>query len=159
MSNLTLSRVIPTLDSLYILLEPFVYQWTDEESGNTYRIVVPQGFITDLASVPRVFWAIGYLPSGLHQDAAILHDWAYMHQGDFPTGSFQKLVGVVWANVPTVWSRDECDRLFLRVMKERGTRERKRWLMYQAVHLFGGMAWRSRDPQREYWQKHFKPID
>lgn len=35
---------------------------------------IHKGFDTDLASVPRIFWAI-YPPFGRYQDAAILHDY------------------------------------------------------------------------------------
>lgn len=43
-------------------------------------IIVPAGFITDFASIPRVFWSIpGFSPSGPLAVAAILHDFAYQH--------------------------------------------------------------------------------
>ncbi len=49
--------------------------------GNTsHVIVVPTGFVTDFASVPRAFWAV-LPPFGNHQLAAIVHDFLYWDQG------------------------------------------------------------------------------
>jgi hypothetical protein len=39
-----------------------------------YDIIVPEFFDTDLASVPRILWAI-YPPFGRYMTAAIVHDY------------------------------------------------------------------------------------
>ncbi len=39
-------------------------------------ITVPQGFITDFYSIPRVLWAI-YPPHLMPIEASIIHDWGY----------------------------------------------------------------------------------
>jgi len=44
------------------------------------NIVIPQWFITDFASVPRLFWLIpGFSPYGPLLTGSILHDFAYQH--------------------------------------------------------------------------------
>ena len=79
---------------------------------------VPKGFITDGASVPRIFWPV-FPPFGPWLKAAILHDWLYA------TGKV---------------SRKEADRLFrdgaCAVAPVRGR------LMYIAVRAFGGRYYR-----------------
>lgn len=51
------------------LLAPLVYV-----TKNGDVITIPQNFQTDLASVPRVFWAI-LPPFGRYSKAAVLHDY------------------------------------------------------------------------------------
>lgn len=58
-------------NELWELISPLVYQ-----SNTVGIIVVPAGFKTDFASVPRVpiaFWLTG----GLAKKAAVLHDYLY----------------------------------------------------------------------------------
>lgn len=38
------------------------------------RFVVPRGFISDFASIPKIFWSL-FGPTGAYTWAAILHDW------------------------------------------------------------------------------------
>lgn len=47
------------------------YTWTDGTD-----IVVPKGFETDFASIPRILWNI-IAPLGKHTNASILHDYLY----------------------------------------------------------------------------------
>jgi hypothetical protein len=50
--------------------------WRLNKEFPVLSFVVPAGFVTDLASVPRVFWFIA--PRwGKHGPAAILHDYLY----------------------------------------------------------------------------------
>jgi hypothetical protein len=138
----------------FVLQEEFWVQW--QAYGSTYRIRLPKGLITDIASVPRIVWTIsGILPDGLQRNAAIIHDAGYMWHGSFPPGWFQKQVREKWQNVSGIWSKDELDRLFLRIMKACGVNPVKRWLMYKAVAWFGGPAWRRNDPAREKYRNAF----
>ncbi|WP_139385602.1 DUF1353 domain-containing protein, partial [Salmonella enterica] len=53
--------------------EPFEFYLSDDNSD---VIEVPAGFVTDFASVPRIFWTI--LPSdGKYAKAAIIYDYLY----------------------------------------------------------------------------------
>lgn len=98
---------------------PLVYR---SESGESF--VVPAGFRTDLASVPRgVPGLVRLLFRGPLQTAhaAILHDWLYSR-------------GEV--------SRFEADRLFWEALRATGESRVGAWLMWAGVRGFGWMAYR-----------------
>lgn len=78
--------------------------------------VVPKGFETDFASVPKIFWNI-LPPIGLYAQAAIVHDYLYQ------TGKV---------------SRAEADEIFREIMKQDGVSFIVRNVMYAAVRIFGG---------------------
>lgn len=94
--------------------------WVTEEEYRWRDIVVPEGFTTDLASVPRFLWAV-IAPFDLSIEAPVVHDWLYRNGG----------LGR---------SRAECDRLFLELMEERGVPFLRRRSAYYAVRLFGARA-------------------
>ena len=96
--------------------------WRLEEDvvyeGRTDRFVVPAGFLTDFASVPRVF--VWLLPRyGDYTRSAILHDWL--------------------VDQPTV-SRRDADGLFRRSMRELGVSLVRRWAMWAAVRAGSGLS-------------------
>jgi hypothetical protein len=78
-------------------------------------ICVPVGTVTDLASTPRILWAI-FPPHGQYAKAAIVHDYLY-----------QQAVG----------SKPWADRVFLEAMEVLGVPRWRRVLMYWAVSWFG----------------------
>jgi hypothetical protein len=83
-------------DQLWEVVEPLVYR------GRRDTFVVPDGFLTDFASVPRVvIWLIPRF--GRYTPAAVLHDWLVT------TGL---TTGVV--------SSRDADGLFRRVLRELG---------------------------------------
>ena len=84
-------------------------------------IVVPAGFITDFASVPRIFWNI-FPPAGRYGKAAIIHDWCYQT-------AFQ--------------NRRRSDEIFLEGMKVLKVKKWKYKIIYYSVRLFGGIVWKS----------------
>lgn len=84
-----------------------------------FRIVVPNGFVTDLASVPRLFWQV-LPPQGRYGPAAILHDWLYWQQAT---------------------TREVADQVFLTVMEELEVPSAKRRAMWASVRVFGGLYW------------------
>lgn len=86
-------------------------------------IVVPTGFMTDFASVPRIFWAI-IPPDGKYTAAAIVHDFLYSTQER---------------------GRKETDKIFINAMKSLGVSWWKRNIMYRAVRLFGWIPWRNKE--------------
>lgn len=87
---------------------------------------IPEGFRTDLASIPRAFrWLI--TSHGAHTNAAILHDY------------------LCWLDRKGVGpGRRHSDGLFRRVLREEGVPLHLRWLMWAAVrlgcYLQGGMT-------------------
>lgn len=80
---------------------------------------IPEGFVTDFASVPRCFWSI-IPPMGRYGKAAILHDYLY--------------------HTKSV-SRKEADKIFLKAMDLLGVSAWKKYVMYFAVRLFGWVKW------------------
>ena len=90
-------------------------------NSNQQVICVESGFITDFASIPRIFWRI-FLPSGTHREAAVVHDWLYFC-GDR--------------------SRAVCDAIFLEAMEALGVPRWKRNAMFLAVRIGGLHAWKA----------------
>ena len=129
--------LVPIDDRYYKLIDDWYYQW--EHEGQVYRVIAFHGFITDIASVPQVFWSWGYLPDGLHRGAAVIHDLMCMYKGlpKSPDGMYQMAVDGKWVEVPKGLSRNDCDRLFCRIMREAGTSKIKANLMFWAVRAWG----------------------
>ena len=85
-------------------------------------ITVPEGTVTDFASVPRIPLAY-WLFAGVGQAAAAVHDWMYR----------------VDTNVP----RDVADNIFLEAMEACGVSAWRRLPMYWAVRALGGSRYRA----------------
>lgn len=113
MSKFTTPAVLEMLDDYrWRLVEPFEF-WLTDNPDDVIR--VPAGYVTDLASVPRVLWSI-FPPHGRYAKAAIIHDWMYD-------------IGLR--------TKREADRIFLDAMKVLKVPAWRRSLMYIAVRLFG----------------------
>ena len=95
------------------LVEDFGYQ---TQAGNI--LVVPAGFETNFASVPRLLWPILPLSDAVYDKAAVLHDYAVSHR---------HLIG---------YSRMDCHRLFREVLLFSGCGRVKTGVMYGAVVVF-----------------------
>jgi hypothetical protein len=83
------------------------------------RVVVPAGFVTDFASIPRALWAI-LPPVGRYGLAAVIHDRLYR-------------LGVT--------SRGDADRVLLEAMQVCGVSWIVRRLIYVGVRMGGASAW------------------
>jgi hypothetical protein len=109
-------------------------KWRLEEAysyrDGAHRIRVPEQFEFDLASIPRLFWWV-IAPFELSIAAPLLHDFLYRYRGDPPAGSIEP---------PTIYSREESDRLFRRVMASEGVPRWRRAAAYRAVRWFGGSS-------------------
>jgi hypothetical protein len=105
------------------LVDDLVYR------GRRERFVVPAGFRTDFASVPRpVTWLVPRF--GAYTLAAILHDW------------------LVTEGLRTrVVTARQADGIFRRVMRESGVPVLRRWLMWAGVR-WGALA---DDERRAGW--------
>ena len=88
-------------------------------------VTVPVGFVTDMASVPRLLWWL-FPPFGRYLTAAVVHDYLYQH------GSTQG------------YTRAQADWLFLQIMVEDGVALWRAWMMYRAVRWFGWRAWQGK---------------
>lgn len=102
-------RVEEIGDGFWRLTDDLKYQ------GRTDRFVVPAGFRTDFASVPRLFtWLVP--SSGEYTKAAVLHDWLLEESG---------------------LSRHDADGIFRRTMRELGVSDLRRYVMWGAVRIAG----------------------
>ncbi|MCX6997812.1 MAG: DUF1353 domain-containing protein [Kiritimatiellaeota bacterium] len=94
-------------------------------------VTVPAGFVTDFASIPRIFWPL-VPPLGRYNRATVLHDWLY-RQAQAPTTPGG------WRNI----ARAEADRLLRAAMGDCGVPWLTRWLIYLGVRLGGWIVWRA----------------
>ena len=99
----------------YEVVNEFVYR-TDHLSMRTH-VVVPPGYRTDFASIPRFMWRI-LPPGGRYREAAVIHDY---------------LCDVE----PKICDHDEAALVFAEAMAALGVRKWKRHLMTWAVRKFG----------------------
>lgn len=82
---------------------------------------VPVGFLTDGASIPKIFWSfIGSPFTGLYRRAALTHDYLYYSQ---------------------TTTRLYADMIFLEGMKYLKVPWWKRKIMYLAVRSWGWLPW------------------
>jgi hypothetical protein len=96
------------------------------------RLLVPAGFETDLASVPRGLWWL-VAPFELGTVAPVVHDYLYRHGG-------RPVVG--WLPPRPWYSRAAVDLLFLEIMEATGVPEWRRRTAYAGVRAFGWRHWR-----------------
>lgn len=110
----------------WVLTEPLT--WTGTQ-GDTF--IVPAGFVTDFATVPRfLHWLIS--PYGAYTRAAVLHDWLLVELATW--SRHHPLHGrETWdTSRPPANSRDT-DGIFRTVMRDLGVPWAKRWIMWAAV--------------------------
>jgi len=107
-------------DPMYILLCPI--GWKPKKiTQDLSALVVPAGFVTDFASIPRVFWSI-FKPDGNYAYAAVLHDYLYWQQDR---------------------SRSSADAIFRAAMDDLKITDFQSATLFHAVDLFGESAWES----------------
>jgi hypothetical protein len=99
----------------YITLQPI--HWL--RLGGCYPIVVPRGFASDGASVPRAFWRL-FPPLGRYTGAAVLHDWLYR----------TKAV-----------SRAVADEIFHEACRDLGVPPVQALVLFYAVRAFGWLSY------------------
>jgi hypothetical protein len=103
----------------YFVVDGGEITWTPN-SGQQYKsVVVPEGFVTDLASIPRVFWQI-IRPEGRHAYAAVVHDYLY------------------WTQTRT---RAEADMIFKIALQDSKVSSETVEALHLAVRRFGKSAW------------------
>lgn len=89
-------------------------------------IDVPAGFVTDLASVPRILWA-AFSPFDDYLESAIPHDWGYSSLNDR-------------------FTRRQIDSMMLELMFNSGVSDHRRNAVYAAVRRFGGRNYQGKLP-------------
>lgn len=118
-------KLLPIGDNQWEVVEDFIYQLND------FQIIVPKGFITDLASVPKILWGL-CPPHGKHTTAAVVHDYLYSEYNEY---------GI---------NRTLADKIFLRIMKEYHVSYIIRNIMYRGVRMFGEPFWKSKIKNEGY---------
>ena len=112
------------------VIESFEFHSGEPYSGLFVR--VPEGFVTDLASIPvGVRWLIP--KAGKNAQAAACHDVLYK------TGVMIMRVAAVENQVPV--SRAMCDSMMYQAMRALGVKVWRREMIYRGLQVGGWMAW------------------
>lgn len=109
----------------WVVLEdmPFQVRLDDGSSGT---LLVPRGFVTDLASTPPAIWSL-YPPFGKYLTAAILHDYLY------------------WRGTCT---QAQADKIIYQSMRDAGVDQAAQSRFYVALRAAGEEAWKRNDAER-----------
>jgi hypothetical protein len=119
-------------DPMYILLKPI--SWHPPAGQESLpHVEVPKGFVTDLASIPRIFWSL-LQPAGEYAYAAIIHDYLYWMQ-----------------KIP----REKADLVFRLAMEDFKINAATVIVIYNAVRLGGEPAWQSNAKEKALGAKRF----
>ncbi len=105
------------MNGKFELVDDYVYQIEE------YSIRVTKGFVTDYASIPRIFRPI-VLPYSKHSGASVVHDYLYSKGCNL--------------NI----ERKKADKIFLEILKEEGVNSILARLMYIAVRVFGKIRYK-----------------
>jgi len=109
---------IPPEYNKYKTLAEFSYHVGTEDSKEI--ITVPEGFITDGASIPKFAWSLIGGPLGRYAPAAVVHDFLYFK---------------------FYYRRRIADEIFYEAMGVLGVPLWKRQTMFWAVRCFGFIPW------------------
>lgn len=111
-------------EAQYVVSQEYSFRF--QVDGRDYMMYVPEGMLTDLASVPRLArWFIGRV--GPHLEAAIIHDFLF----------------IAWQDIEDYTPLREdfrfANEVMHQAMKSAGVPGWKRWLIKQAIS--SGVAW------------------
>ena len=105
-------------DPWWILMKPISWK-PDSSAPGLPPVTVPEGFTTDLASVPRLFWSM-LRPDGEYAYAAIIHDYLYWRQPG---------------------EREQADLIFWYAMQDFKIDRATAWAIWGAVRAGASGAW------------------
>jgi hypothetical protein len=107
--------------------------------GNTnLSITVPEGFVTDFASIPQALWSLGLTPHGKYSKAAIIHDYLY------------------WSQTCT---KKQADNILLIAMKESSVGTVDEVTIYEGVNVGGASSWAGNWAERQSNLPRVVPIN
>ena len=106
------------------LLEPLAYTTRD----SAWTIVIPAGFVTDYASIPRPLW-VAIPPRGRYNRPAIVHDFLYQTAPIDPRTTHR----CTWTTADAVL-REACENVC--------TRATQRWVIWLGLRAGGWVTWR-----------------
>jgi hypothetical protein len=107
------------VDPTYVLTKDIGWSPIPAQAAQYRAVTVPSGFVTDFASIPRVFWS-ALRPDGDYAYAAIIHDYLYWTQP-----------------VP----RETADDILRFAMQDLSVDSATVTVIYRGVRLGGGRAW------------------
>lgn len=110
------------MGNVYTLLEPNGIRviWGGK------LLIVPHGFQSDGASVPRFFWRLVFPACDTKALwAAFAHDYVYRTH-------------------PEGWTKAKADEMFYDLLVEHGVKVWRAWLAYKGVDWFGFYAWKTK---------------
>jgi hypothetical protein len=116
-----------------ILQRPMTYRI----GASRDSIVVPAGFVAELASIPRSLWP-ELSPLGEHQRAAIVHDYLYWFQP---------------------CEREETDNILMIAMKSEGVSDLQRGAVYAGVRVGSSNAWTANAAARDRGELRIVPTE
>jgi hypothetical protein len=105
-------------DRYYYLTEKIEWK-PDDPNSRLAAVVVPAGFVTDFASIPRIAWSI-FPTDGDYTYPAVVHDYLYWSQQT---------------------SRVDADEVFRLMMKEFQISDASIAIIHTAVRAGGESAW------------------
>lgn len=121
----------------FIIIEPFVYHI--DHLGGEQRVVVPIGFRTDFASIPKPFRNI-FSPTGPYGKIAVVHDWLYNHGYITQWGGDPETLTEYEIHLNV--TRKKADDILLEGMEVLGVGRFTRYSVYWAVRIGGsGDTW------------------
>lgn len=100
-------------------------------------IIVHIGYVSDGASIPRIFWRVVGHPFGKYLPAAVVHDALYETE---------------------MLDRKEADQCFRDLIKALPVSTWRRALMYRAVRLGGGARWNKHTPESIATAMHYLTV-
>ncbi|TYL92747.1 DUF1353 domain-containing protein [Bradyrhizobium rifense] len=115
---------------MWALLKPIAWE-PDVGTSKIARVEVPEGFVTDFASIPRAFYSL-LRPDGDYTYPAILHDYLYWTQ-ERP--------------------KAECDEVIRLAMLDFKIDPVTVKAIYAAVQTFGQSAWNANSKLRADGEK------
>lgn len=116
---LSLATLVPFGDWDYYYVKGGSILWRPNQGQSFKPVEVPEGFVTDLASIPRAFWQV-MRPEGRYAYAAVVHDYLYWTQ---------------------LRPRVEADLILKFALEDSKVNSVERWAIYQAVDKLGQNAW------------------
>lgn len=120
------------VEPMYFLAQPIT--WTPNPDQHGYQpVTVPVGFVTDLASIPRLFWS-ALRPDGEYTYPAIIHDYLYWTQ---------------------TRQKDTADTIFKFGMQDFDINRSTIETIYEAVHHRGGSSWKHNQELKLSGERHF----
>lgn len=117
MQKFTEELLVESFGNQWVLKRAFHFYYIDEVGGQI-DVIIPEGFMTDFASTPKLLYSI-FPPIGIYNKAAMVHDFLYS------------------ADCPLKIERHLADLFFLQAMGVLKVKKWKRKIMYLAVRLLG----------------------